>query len=380
MNNPEKRHPLLADKFLARRFAEHERFVHPKAIEQMQRATRNARRFVFDEDAARKIARVVIDIPELLMREHQFARAPFDTTWIEFPSSAYWRVLYDQNPDVYEANGPYGRLGTSDLTVGYLIDDHKINTIAGGTVDDPDSPCHVTPLQYRLHTEWPVEDQLEFTRLAGCSRLGLDALMWGSTFGAIPSDERKKLRYSTVIEPVPFNPNNRAAQAFTRDGGLASSCDGSVGDVRTIIAILLMLNRPSLTRYKRTLPNGRGWLRNRVIPFLSHTTVTIDLDPVPTLRLLGTPLGEAVMRRRHEVKGHYCHDKTARDYSRIAGCIHEWHAADEEWTPLASPSALDADHWICRVCEGKRWWRDEHMRGTAERGFVVKDGYEVTST
>jgi hypothetical protein len=153
---------------------------------------------------------------------------------------------------------------------------------------------------------------------------------------------------------------------------------GAQGDMRTIIAFLLMLNRPSIVQYRKTLPNWRGFIGNKVRPFMSHTTVNVSLDAVATLRLIGTPSGDAVARRRHEVRGHFCHDKTARDFMRIAGCIHDWHAAHEDWTPWPDAPIEGRRHWICGVCEGKRWRRDAHERGTAEVGFVAHDGYEVT--
>ena len=106
--------------------------------------------------------------------------------------------------------------------------------------------------------------------------------------------------------------------------------------------------------------------------------VTISLDPKPILRLIGTSQGDAVERRWHEVEGHYCHDKTSRDYSRIAGCIHDWQDTDNEWNVLTGDHARsEVKHWLCSSCNGKRWWRNKHERGNPTIGIVKKD-YEVT--
>jgi hypothetical protein len=376
---PTKRGPILADRFLAHKFSAKERFVHPKTMDMLQRSMRAAHKFVFDERAAERIAQVVRDIPSLLVREHGFARPPFEVTWIEWPSWIYWKVLRDADPGRYENTGWYGELDSADHTVGYLIDHNRINTICGGTVANPVTDPQVTGMQYRLRTEWPIDDQLEFARLCGCSRMSLDMLMWGSTWDNLTNDERRVLREFNVMEQTPLNPAHPSYHKWTADGGMASMARGTIGDFRTIIAILLMLNRPSLTSYRNSLPNAPGFISGKFRAYMAHTTVTIEIDPVPTLRLIGTPAGDAVPRRRHEVRGHYCHNKEARDYSRIAGCVHNFEPnhGPPKWLPWPDAGPDDPDNWVCSDCGGKRWWRPEHERGDASRGFVVHDDYDV---
>jgi hypothetical protein len=376
---PEKRGTTLADRFVARRWPAHERILLPRAVEQIQRGVRNARKFVLDEEAARRVAKVVAEIPDLLVREHQFARAPFDLTWIEWPSYYYWMEMRDRFPELHAQGDGFGETSTADYMTGYLFDQGRINAIAGGIMSDKNVAPELTPMQYRLHTEWPVEEQLEFGRRIGASRLGIDKFLWGSTYEQLGEDERRLLRTYNTAEFVPFNPAHPGFALPNADNGLVEPARGCVGELRTVIALLLILNRPSLAVYRTTLPNHRGWHKGKTIPFMSHTVVNVSLDAVPMLRLIGTPAGESVARRRHEVRGHYCHDKTARDYMRIAGCIHEWQGCDEEWTPWADAPMRDVNHWLCKSCGGKRWWRADHERGTAEVGFVAHDGYDVTA-
>jgi hypothetical protein len=98
--------------------------------------------------------------------------------------------------------------------------------------------------------------------------------------------------------------------------------------------------------------------------------VTFILNPIPTLRLMGTERESGVVKRRHEVRGHYCHNETGRSRE----CVHEWTVDFHE-----DDDPNDPDHWKCKSCGGKRWWRVEHHRGSAEVGFVVKDKYSVTT-
>jgi len=69
--------------------------------------------------------------------------------------------------------------------------------------------------------------------------------------------------------------------------------------LRNIIAVLLVMNRPSLTKYVRTSTPGRGFFKGKVLPYLSHTTVTIDLDARPTLKLIEVPLPGIYPVQRH---------------------------------------------------------------------------------
>jgi hypothetical protein len=372
----DKRQALIVDRFIHRRFTAKEQLFHPAAIDQMQRAARKANKFVLDEEAARRVARVVLEVPDLLVREHQFARAPYDITWIEWPSHVYWQTLRDAKPAAYDRLGMWGDRETADHSVGYLIDHGRVNTITSGTVRHPDADVYVSPLQYHLNTEWPLRDQIAFAQMVGTSRLGIAAAMWGSTFDELDREARRLLRDNNVMEMVPLNPKHPTSHRL-RDT-LAASVQGSVGDVRTIIAILLMLNRPSITKY-RQVQSGRGIVRGKSMAYMSHTVVDVSLDAVQTLRLIGTPSDDRIEKRRHEVRGHYCHDETAREYARIAGCIHQYEPHDANWKPWLNAPADEVNHWVCAQCGGRRWWRKSHIRGSAIEGFVLKDGYNVTA-
>lgn len=362
-----KREPTLADRFIAGRGAEADRFLQRPYVENLVRQVRATHKFVFDEAAATRLAHVVRDIPELLIREHAFARAPFDLTWIEFPHWKYWREV---------GNDPNGQDDTADHTIGYLIDGNVATVIVGGTVGQPrlDPPLPGV-FRYHLNEEWS-ENVIRAFALDGMTDTEtLDRYMWGSTTKHLSEADRSKLRQRNRITLAPIL---RTPDADDRRTILNAAFRGSVGELRNIIAILLMLNRPTITRYTN-MPAGRGWHHGKNTPYMAHTMVTIDLDAVPTMRLLGTPAGEGVPRRRHEVRGHYCHDHVSRDYHRIAGCLHDYRPAhmDADWTPWPDCPPNDAERWVCAQCGGKRWWRADHERGDAGRGYATHD-YTVT--
>lgn len=361
-----KREPTLADYFAYGHNPLMWELIGEKRVKTLQARARSAHRFVFDEEASVRVAKVARDLPELILRESQFARAPYDLTWIEYQAAVYWNVLNDQ---VQVADH-------HDIRVGFLIDHNQVIVIAQGE-DNPNS-CGVYPIAYHLNTEWPVADQIRFADIMQTSRLGLDIWMWGASADYfLKRGEHERMRELRSNNMAEFICDLKRIKPESAQKILT----GAQGDMRTIITFLLMLNRPSATQYKNYLPNHRGWLKSRFVPYLSHTTIHVSLDAGNTIKLVGTPQGETVERRRTEVRGHYCHDQTARDYMRIAGCIHDWEPTGGPETGWArSPNLLpnDVNHWVCGTCGGKRWWRAEHERGSAAVGFVHREGYEVT--
>lgn len=366
MTDSDKRQPTIADRFVGRKFTAEQQYLKPGITDALQRKVRAARKFALDEKAAVQVARVVRDVPELLIREADFARAPFDLTWIEFPHWAFFQEMHKGE----------GRDMSADHTIGYLIDGNMVSVVAGGTIGAPNELPYPGVFNFWLNTAWP-EDHYKSLAEEGMGGMdGLDMYLWGSTVLSMDATTRAALRTRHSVGVMPMN---KTISADRQRSILEGLFKGSVGELRNVIAILLMLNRPTVTKYGH-MPASRGWLKNRNIPYAAHTTVTIDIDPIPTLKLIGTPEGEGVAKRRHEVRGHYCHDADARDYRRIAGCAHDWVAADEFWSPLNGTRIADANHWVCDACGGKRWWREAHERGDASRGYVSHDGYHVTAS
>ena len=141
--------------------------------------------------------------------------------------------------------------------------------------------------------------------------------------------------------------------------------------LRNIVAVLLLLNRPSVVTFGETAPRRRGLLKGREAVYMEHTTVSIDVDPAPVLRRLGTPAEAATPKRRHEVRRTWCHDAPYRAGTE-RGCVHAW-------APHPDHDAAAGTNWLCGGCGGHRWQREAHMRGDATRGFVAKD-YVVKKT
>lgn len=361
-----KRQPLLADRFIWSAPTNPLHVVQAKTVERVQNRLRSTtgRRFILDEQAVVRVGEVVRDIPDLLFRECQFARAPYDTTYVEFWFPTLWETINGK----VSSNDCDGRFG-------FLIDQDSIYVLIGGQKNEPDRSIPVLlPISYQLHTPWSKDQRQAFAAELDVPLFMLDAYFWGNTFqrtgglaAQVPDDHpQAALRnaHSARLLPLHKSLPPKILNHFILNGA---------GEFRNLIAILLLMNRPSLTTYVTDVPRHRGIANGKVRPYLDHSVITIALDPRPTLRIIGTPEGDTVSRRRHEVRGTWCNNYDAREYEKI-GCVHAWRP-DPEWVGEDNPD--DPDHFVCGVCEGKRWWRDQLTRGDAEKGWVQHD-YNVT--
>lgn len=360
----DKREPTLSD-ILITELGKPSQLEHtpqpPDLPKRLQHKIRMAEKFVFDRDASERVAIVLRDVPELIAENIQFARPPFDLCWIEYDSDVIFRML---NPDHYNPQD-----GTRDVKVGILIDHNRINVCS----QTEEGALVIMPFAYHLNTEWPLEEQLQFCDQFKISRLGIDIWLWGSAGSKFLNEGNtqylRTLRDTNMVECMFKNEELSYKHAATIIGS-------TTGDFKNHVAMLLMLNQPSVTQYIR-VPSTRGWIRHKPRPFMKHTTIRMALDPVPKIRALSTNPGSGGLRRRHRVRGHYCHNKAARQAIWHHTCEHQWQPTNKRWELINVEVGDDVENWKCGKCEGKRWWKEEHRRGHYSEG-EVEHTYEVT--
>lgn len=353
----DKRKPTLADRFLAAR--DKPTLVSEAANESIRNRIRGAKQFVLDDAAADHIGRLMRDVPDLLIPQMRFARAPFERAWIEFDASVLWKAHNGAEPD-----------DKADSALGVFIDGNSAYTVIGGTIGGGTTPPVLSPIAYDLNTPWgdaddddPVRQRIEMSNALadlGLSPLTLQHFYWGRMFPSAQAAGVRLFEHSLRILPL------RDARLKSV---LPSLWDTANGELRNILTILLMLNRPSLTRVVREQAKGRGFIGNKLAPYFAHSVVTIDLDPKPALLRLTAGAGGS--KRRHEVRGHWCHDAACR----ASPCAHDWRPHPAY---AGKDDPTDPDHWLCDNCGGKRWWRAEHARGDAGKGFSIREGFNVT--
>jgi len=230
-------------------------------------------------------------------------------------------------------------------------------------------------------------EQIEVCEVLGVnSSLGIDLQMWGSSALSFIQDDAER----QTLEGLPYV-EARINQSWDAEGlrslreshtlrirdipgiprrAIKDVVQGSSGDLRNIIALLLFLNRTADIQTVREEGMAHGMIERRPRPLMPHRVVSLRIDPMPRLMKL-VANREHIERRLHDVRGHYCHDRRARE----SGCPHGAEMAGDfgEWW-----TEYEVLRWKCQECGGKRWWRREHARGTANIG-VTTQSYAVTS-
>lgn len=339
-----KRKPLLFDEFAAidpRKNPFYQDDI--KKVEVMQARMRDAKVFVFDQQAAIYAAEMIRDYPHVIAHDQEFAIPPFQRMYIELPYPIFFRTL----GGVVRGDIP------EDTEVGYYYDNNRAYVLSRS--DDTSQDKHfLLPIRYRLNQPFETKEELEFANLIQTSRLGLDALFWGSVIAKISNDDQRALRALHSCEPWPTIEGLTSMQTIR---GFLEAC---AGDLRNIIALILFLNRTKELQYRDELPGAPAFVHAKPRTLVRHSVVKMRLNPGAVLkRIYGAGQG-TLWRREHDVRGHFCHDKVYRNHK------HE-HDLRE----------YDVNQWRCMNCGGLRWWRKEHRRGRKELG-QVKTTYEVT--
>lgn len=362
-----KRRPTLADLALA---ADPllPTYIAASWREQTRDWLRLAKRFVLDESAARYLGRMIREYPRVIADAQDFAIQPFEHMWIELPFECFYE----------EVTGNAADASRSDYAVGYLFNGPSVRVIARTALDDGND-IGVLPLQYRLHTPMTLDEELQMAETLRVSRIGLDLWFWGSSamkyLGALCKNADDD-DHAWDREGLRALRNNHGARLAPVVGGIDAEWErintASAGDLRNIVALLLFMNRTASITLADDLPTTEGFIHRKPRPLLSHRVIKLKLDPMPRLRRLCAGLG--IRRRLHDVRGHFCHDRVARE----SGCPHgQEHAGDfGEWWDEYEPL-----RWRCygdgKGCGGKRWWKREHKRGEPKLGEVMQT-YDVT--
>ena len=358
-----KRQPLLVDKFLQGQFSSEENRLLD--IPRLKRLAQSANRFVLTEEGTRRYAEIMRDIPDMIATHQQFALQPYDTMWMECDARILFEVTSKKQTDK-----------SGDERVGYLFHNNTVYAFADSNEYEETvynlrpNVCGVMPIKYDLHRPWKLEEQLRFAEQAAISRLGLVGWIWGSamnywltndesgpeTLSYGPEDERRLTLAKTL--------RNSHTASWLNDAWILKMpietrralLDGSAGDLRNIVTILLLMNQPSVISYVQEVGFGKGFSKGKLRNYVSHSVVTINVDPKPIIHRLSSGTGSP--HRHHLVRGHFCQNADARNGSR-RGCEHQWEQDDDK-------------HWHCVTCEGKRWWRKDHSRGDSFVGVVDK--------
>jgi hypothetical protein len=316
-----------------------------------------AKKFIFDASASEYIGSLLMKAQAEVLSQHDWARPPFETTWIEFDHAVYWERGLGMANDYMK--------GTPDNLFGMLIHhgtvwlfsyapshshDHRGETLGCG------------PFQYQLHVPISFEEELAMARRFD---MGLNTYRQALLGGMINPETGKPtlsvdwwnaMAGEIVRSHKMFiNPTIKGGMDKVRPEQRASILASGAGDLKLILTLLLMVTRPrkmfnvTETGPKRMLYKGHNLVRR------AHSVVTMQLAKEAALHHAVHHEFTSQHRQMHDVRGHWAETR------------HNAICQEHSWEPL------DKDHFYCLNCPAKRWWRKAHTRGELRLGDKTTD-------
>jgi len=244
----------------------------------------------------------------------------------------------------------------------YVLSEAPKEVVGKGGVAHKMFESGLCPVVYRLNRPFKLGEELKFAEDTKLSRLQLDNFFWGSSIEKLPPAYTRAFRahHSCALLLRDNLPTPLVDLVIERQ------LMGSAGDLRNAIALVLFLNQTSKLRYETDVPHHRGMIGNKASTFLKHSVITIRLNPLPGLKkLLG---GHGAWRREHDVRGHFCRNKQARNAPQCNIQEHSQH----DWTEVS------VNQWRCLKCGGLMWHKKDYHRGHKEKG-ISQTEYKVVT-
>lgn len=293
-----------------------------------------ARRFLLNDEASHRLGEVIRDTEDLILEHHQFALPPYPVTYIEFNIDTMQRAL---GREVSSYDGPM------DVQIGYLVSGLSVRSFVRAS----DGRHTIGP--FILHKGDGLRGSMRLPEEIGHERWARLCIFLGSSIHALPNNELR----ATLLRDWALKPACKFK--YTPE-----VCAGATGDLRNLFAILLLLNQPHIVNVT-PVARRTGLSRGKRMVYAAHSIVNIELGRRKNYRKL---LQKGLPRRsprRHEVRGHFTH------WGTKDGCVHQWPIMPSEAPKTGAPT------WTCKLCGGKRTWREAFERGDAGVGFVTKE-------
>jgi hypothetical protein len=358
-----------------------------QAFKHVQSILPVTRRFIFGPEASEFLGHFIRECGDLIVEQAEFALAPFQNTYLQINIDLTHRALGAATThDLFKDKG-YG----ADVDVGYLLSGERVYTFAAGRNGDKAfmSPIVLNrntpqkgPVLSRLDGEYP---EWRSTPLPQQDETVRAMYLFGSTLNRYLTDfddiianveaaraandralfdfhlsqgmdfaEARILATVNRHKPIRDLVNNTSVNtAWGKPAHAVDILYGGMGELRTILAALLILNQPHSNVRFAEMKAQRGFWRGKPRAYAKHNVVHIDIDGLKNLRKRFLT-GSRETPRAHEVRGHFL------NYNK--------HQCDHAWV-----QAIDnSKRWTCSTCGQLRVWREAYERGDASKGYVTK--------
>jgi hypothetical protein len=302
---------------------------------------RRAHRFIFDSSASAFMGELVRHIGLLILGEHEWARAPFPETWIEYDHRAFWKAIG-------------GTSEGGDKYQGMLISPSSLGTTVIRSLGD-EGVVALGPFMIVLHSPVSAEEELEMAQKFGQSRLSYRRYLVGGTEDsplatAVMSEVCRS--HKVIITPHVEEAFLKYPQGYDLKKRREIFENHQMMLMMTLLPLLL-LTRPHGSIILQDIGHERKIIKGKRVILQAHTKVTMRVEHENPVKRYASYLATGLHRPRHEVRGHWCQNRKLRPHRLCEG---------HQWEPL------DKDHFYCLKCGAKRWWKIPHERGREELG------------
>lgn len=336
---------------------------HWKNARECAQLAMTAGRFIFSDDASRKLGHIVRETADLLLKNHQFAIPPVEpASYVELNLHEFHKALGAPTT----ASNPMFSPMDSDGRVGYLITPEFIQGFAESRFAEYESRITAGPTPFLIRKVNPGHKHMLMPVAFSPMGYSSDELM--AKTQEIMSETMEWNRLAVLLgSSLHHMPDEETRQAFLNNWAIEYTYHfinentikylmAGAGELRTVQAMLLALNQPQVIQYT-SVGRAVGLSRGKRTVYHSHSVIDIDLGKRKQTRRLFAG-GTHATPARHRVRGHFVHYHTKK------GCEHDW--------PLA-PERIDPPAWTCKRCGGLRVWKKHFLRGDASKGFVTNE-------
>src|SRR4029077_11121044 len=282
---------------------------------------RQAHRYVFDASASRLLSNLVAKAAPLILREHEFARAPHPATWVEFDFDAFARNISEM---------ALGQDATADLKVGYLIDGNR-----AFMASESRTTVGFVPYWYELHHTLSFDEELERAREVGLSRLMYRMILLGSAgLGDITNDWWRSAEAADFCRSNTMEFSDYAKKRFTEPETKLTLMQSAAGSIKDLVVMLLLLTKPGrhVVSLTASPAHGHTIFKGKLATLQPHHKVTIHLSlPKAEAKFLDH-IRTGQHHRYHSVRGGWAQTRRG-----VGHCTHVWEPDDQ-------------DHWHCLHC------------------------------
>jgi hypothetical protein len=345
---------------------------------------KRANRFTLDNSLLDRMAELMTDdsAAENYMR---LARLPFPVVWLEYDQHHLLKRLIE----VGILAGIEGNINNIPKRAGSLMirDDRKDTRFIAFKFDDSSARmkmAEVDSIAIMLDNEEPIAPSV---RLFGCPTLSMGMfdhireMVWeiDKFQSLLPAglhpdqpDADKHVwakQIVAAVEPMMFgniqtikdandlSPRHMTMAFDAIAKTLTQSLRDQRGHGRMLATILAMINHIPVEMRPVEAKQGFKIMGMNKVRYMAYSNVVLKVPSVNPTRYIKRKLrSSAAGLRAHQVRGHWA-------YSHRKGedtCTHDW-------------INLNASREACTHCGKTRWWRKEHVRGDAGKGWVFQN-------